>query len=411
MTRRLFGILFLISALAVPSTLSAQALPPPPTGPTEDPAETARVRIGPLFLQPNFGLKNVGIDNNVFNDASNPQRDWTGTLSLGMLAGLRFGQARLTMKTTTDYVYYAHFREERAIDGISRYQFEIRNPRIRPWIAYEKVKTHERMGFEIDARAGRAIPVYEAGVETKLGFRLSTRLIGRQRKIEYQPEEDFRGVNLAQTLDAKYQEGAAQLLYEVSPISSLRASFEMSRARFDAATIRNADDRAVYVGLEGRRDAGMEGTVDIGWKERKAVDPRAPSFSGFVARGTGAIIFAEQVRFAFAVDRDTQWSYEEAYTFYVQSGASTTITWRPYQRFDIEASGRHYWLDYEQGLDERAVLRTDKVYSYGGGIGIFLRGYPGTRLGIGVEQASRESVLDDRNYRTLRYLTNVGFSF
>lgn len=411
MTRRLFGMVVLILALAVPSTMYAQALPPPPTGPTEDPADTARVRLGPLFLQPNFGLKNVGIDNNVFNDAANPQRDWTGTVSLGMLAGLRFGQARLTMKTTTDYVYYANFVDERAIDGNSRYQFEIRNPRIRPWIAYEKAKTHERAGFEIDSRAGRAVPLYEVGVEAKLGFRLSTRLIGRQRKVEYQTEEGFRGVKLADTLDAKYEEGAVQVLYEVSPLSSLRASAEMSRVRFDKATIRDADDRAIYLGLEGRRDAGMEGTVDLGWKERKAVDPRAPSFSGVVARGTGAIVFAEQVRVAFAVDRDTQWSYEEAYTFYVQSGAATTITWRPFQRFDIEATGRHYWLDYEQGLDERAVLRTDKVYSFGGGVGIFLRGYPGTRLGIGVEQAARESVLDDRDYRTLRYLTHVGFSF
>ncbi len=411
MTRRLFGMVVLISALAVPSTMYAQALPPPPTGPTEDPAETARVRIGPLFLQPNFGLKNVGLDNNVFNNPANPERDWTGTLSLGMLAGLRFGQARLTLKTTTDYVYFAHFREERAIDGISRYQFEIRNPRIRPWIAYEKTKTHDRAGFEIDSRAGRAVPVYEVGVETKLGFRLSTRLIGRQRKVEYQTEEDYRGVNLAATLDAKYEEGAVQLLYEVSPLSSLRAAFEMTRVRFDTATVRNSEDRAVYLGLEGRRDAGMEGTVDIGWKEQTPVDPRVPVFSGFVARGTGAIVFAEQVRVAFAVSRDTAWSFDDAYTFYVQSGGATTVTWRPHQRFDIEATGRHYWLDYEQGLENRAVARTDKTYSYGGGIGIFLRGYPGTRLGIGVEQAARESVFDDRDYRTLRYLTHVGFSF
>lgn len=410
MALRPFGIV-LILALAATSTAYAQAEPPPPTGPTEDPADTARVRIGPLFLQPEFGLKNVGLDNNVFNDPADPQRDWTGTLALGMHAGLRYGQARLTVKTTTNYVYYAHFREERAIDGHTRYQFEIRNPRIRPWIAFDKVKSHERSGFEIDSRAGRSVPTYEAGLEAKLGFRLSTRLVAFQRKVAYQEEERFRGVDLADTLDTRTDQGALQVLYEVSPLSSLRLGLEMSRIRFDTASIRNADDRAVYIGLEGRRDAGMEGTVDIGWKDRKPADPRAPSFSGLVARGSGAVVFAEQVRVAFGLDRDPQWSYEEAYTFYVQSGASTTITWRPYQRFDIQATGRHYWLDYRHGLDDRAVLRTDKIYSYGGGIGIFLRGYPGTRLGIGVEQAARESQLEDRNYRTLRYLTNVGFSF
>ena len=148
MTRR-FRALAVVLALAVPIAARAQSLPPPPSGPVEDPAETARVRWGPLFLQPEFGLKNVGLDNNVFNDPADPQQDWTGTVGLGMLAGLRFGPARLTLKTTTDYVWYAHFKSERAIDGVSRYQFELRTARLRPWIAYEKAKTHDRPTFEM----------------------------------------------------------------------------------------------------------------------------------------------------------------------------------------------------------------------------------------------------------------------
>lgn len=408
---RRVGALVVIAALATPVWARAQSLPPPPTGPTEDPAETARVRIGPLFLQPHFGLKNVGLDNNVFNDPVNPRKDWTATVSLGMLAGLRFGPARLTMRTTSDYVWYADFKSERAIDGNSRYQFEIRSPRIRPWIAYEKTKSHERAGFEIDQRAGRVVPLYEAGLEYKVGFRLGTRIIARQRKTEFDKLDFERGVQLSQTLDNTTQEGALQLLYEISPLSSLRMSAEVSQVRFREAVGRDADDRVFLIGIEGRRGAGIEGTVDVGWKDRVSLDPAAPSFSGIVARGTAAIILREQVRVAFGLDRDTVWSFEDFYTFYVQSGGSTTVTWRPHQRFDIEATGRHYWLDYEQGLDARAVLRTDKIYSYGGGVGFFISGYPGTRLGLSVERAARESVIEDRRYNNLRYYTHVGFSF
>ena len=285
MTPRRPAILALIRALAVPAAARAQSLPPPVAGPVEDPAETARVKIGPLFLQPEFGLKDVGLDNNVFNEPANPRRDWTATLGLGMLAGLRFGPARLTLKTTTDYVWYAHYREERAIDGVSRYQFEVRTPRIRPWLAYEKAKSHERPTFEIDARAGREVPTYEAGVEYKIGFRLSTRLVARQRAFEYQPEETFRGVRLADTLDATQRVGAVQLLYEISPLSSLRLSGEMSRIEFDTAEIRDADDIAGYIGLEGRRDAGIEGHIDVGWMKRTPRNSEAPAFSGVVARG------------------------------------------------------------------------------------------------------------------------------
>ena len=411
LTRRLIAILTVVTALATPVLARAQSLPPQPTGPVEDPAETAKVRFGPLFLQPDFGLKNVGLDNNVFNDYQNIQEDWTGTISLGMLAGLRFGPTRLTVKTNTDYIYFAHIKEERSIDGVTRYQFEVRTPRLRPWVAFEKTKSHERFGFEIDARAGRNSGMYEAGVEYKVGFRLGTRLIGRQRDSSYQEEETFRGVKLADTLNSTVTEGAVQLLYELSPLSSLRVSGEIARNRFETATQRDSEDRSVFVGIEGRQGAGMEGQIDIGWTQRKADDPTAPNFEGLVARGSAAIIFWEQVRVAFGLDRAPQWSFEQLYSFYVQSGGSTTVTWRPHQRFDIVATGRHYWLDYDEGLDESAVLRTDKVYSYGGGIGFFIRGYPGTRIGLIAERAARESVLEDRRYDSMRYYTQVGFSF
>ena len=410
MTRRQIGILAVIAALATPATALAQ-LPPPPTGPAGDPAETARVRIGPLFLQPEFGLKDVGLDNNVFNDPENPQKDWAGTVSLGMLAGLRFGPTRLTVKTNTDYVYYARFKDERSIDGQTRYQFEVRSPRLRPWIAYEKSKTHARAGFEVDERAGRVIPTYEAGAEVKIGFRLSARLIGRQVKTDYQDEESFRGVDLEQTLDFTNRGGLAELHYELSPLSSLRLSAAVQQARFRTATIRDADDVSFTLGIEGRQGAGMEGYVDVGWKERKSADPAGGTYTGLIARGSAAIILFEEVRVAVGLDRDTQWSYEEFYTFYVQSGASAIVTWRAHQRLDIEGRARHHWLDYKHGVDERAVLRTDKTFAYGGGIGFFIRGYPGTRVGLHVERSARQSVLDDRRFDTLRYYTNVGFSF
>jgi hypothetical protein len=406
-----FGILVVVAALAMPVSTRAQSLPPPPSGPVEDPAETARVRLGPLFLQPEFGLKDVGLDNNVYNDPADPTQDWTATLGLGMLAGLRFGPARLTVRTSTDYIWYARETTERAIDGLTRYQFEVRTPRLRPWIAYEKAKTHERPNFEVDARAGRTVPTYEAGVEFKIGFRLSTRLIALRRAIEYQTEETFRGVQLSEALDADLEMGAFQLLYEISPLSSLRASVEGNRTRFDTAKIRDADDIAAYLGIEGRRDAGIEGNIDVGWMQRTPRDSSAPAYSGLVARGSAAVILAEQVRVAFALDRNMQWSYEQFYTFYVQSGGSTTVTWRPHQRLDLVATGRHYWMEYEDGLDARAVARVDKLYGYGGGIGVFVRGYPGTRLGLNVERATRESVIEGRGYDGLRYYTQVGFSF
>lgn len=395
----------------MPAAARAQTGPPPPTGPVEDPAETAKIRLGPLFMQPNFGLRDVGRDNNVFNDPADPQSDWMATVNMGMLAGLRFGPARLTVRTDSNYIYYAHFRSERAIDGNTRTQFEVVNPRLRPWIAMERRKSHDRAGLEIDERASREMPAYEAGVEFRPGFRLGTRLTYRHREIEYQDEETFEGESLAAALDARYQDLALQLLYEISPLSSFRFSGEVSRARFDVATIRDADDIAVFAGIEGKRDAAIEGYIEAGWRERKARDPLAPSFSGPVARASAAFVLWDQVRIAFGADRDLAWSGDEAYTFYVQQGGTTSVAWRPHDRFEIVGTGRYYDLVYEDPIGEAVDPRTDSVYSYGGGIGFFLRGYPGTRLGVTAERAVRESVLAGRRYDTPRIFTTVGFSF
>lgn len=402
---------FALALVAAPSALYAQTLPPVPTGPVEDPAETAKIRLGPLFMQPNFGLRDVGRDNNVFNDPADPKSDWTATVNMGMLAGLRYGPARFTVKTDSNYIWFARERTERSIDGHTRAQLEVRSERLRPWIAMERAKTHDRAGLEIDARAGRELPSYDAGIEYRPGFRLGMRLVAKQREVRYQDDDAFRGQKLADVLDADYQDGALQLLYELSPLSAIRLSAEVSRARFDVATIRDADDYAFYGGIEGRRDAAVEGYIELGWRERTPLDSAAPSYSGIVARAAAAFVLGDQVRVSFGADRDIPWSYEDAYTFYVQQGGTTTVTWRPHDRVELQGTGRHYWLDYEQGLDARAVLRTDKVYSYGGGFGFFIRGYPGTRLGVTVERAVRDSVLADRRYDTPRVYTTVGFSF
>jgi hypothetical protein len=409
--RAWIAVVTLGTLLSVPATALAQTLPPPPSGPVSDPAESAKVKIGPLFMNPNFGFRNVGLDNNVYNDPENPVQDWTATVTMGMLAGVRYGPMRFTYKTATDYVYFAEERSERAIDGASRIQLELRTDRFRPWIAKDAQKTHDRAGLEIDSRAGRELPAYEAGVETRFGFRLGTRLVVRQRKVDYEEQEEFRGLNLSQALNATYEDATLALLYEISPLSNFRFTGEVSRVRFETAKIRDSDDRAVFVGIEGKKDAALEGYVDVGWRERTARDPIAPSFKGIIARASASFVLWEEVLVAFGADRDLLWSYEELYTFYVQQGASTVITWRPHERFDIVGTGRRYQLVYDRGIDERAVLRTDTVFNYGAGVGFFIRGYPGTRLGVAVERSARESVLADRRFDTTRFLTNVGFSF
>src|SRR5438105_4066269 len=45
--------------------------------------EETRFRLGPVRLQPIFGLRDTGYDNNVFGTPDDPVSDWRSTVSAG----------------------------------------------------------------------------------------------------------------------------------------------------------------------------------------------------------------------------------------------------------------------------------------------------------------------------------------
>ena len=72
MTQRLFRIAVaaLLAAVAAPAAAQDWSRPDP----TLEPWRDARLRIGPLFFNPNFQLRDLGIDQNVFNDVPGAER-------------------------------------------------------------------------------------------------------------------------------------------------------------------------------------------------------------------------------------------------------------------------------------------------------------------------------------------------
>ena len=45
------------------------------------PREAAQIELGPLSLYPSLRIVDAGIDENVFNDADNPKKDFTFTVA------------------------------------------------------------------------------------------------------------------------------------------------------------------------------------------------------------------------------------------------------------------------------------------------------------------------------------------
>ena len=100
---RLFVFCALSSALLVSSPAAAQQ--PEATDPT--------ITIGPISLRPTFLIRNIGRDDNVFNDQTDPKRDFTMTFSPATTVGLKARRLKVSLSEGADYVYFKKYVLER----------------------------------------------------------------------------------------------------------------------------------------------------------------------------------------------------------------------------------------------------------------------------------------------------------
>lgn len=384
----------------------ARAQQPPPT--PEDLADRARIRFGPFYLQTWMMVTNAGLDTNVFNDSEEPKEDYTFTLTPGLDGGMRAGVARLNVRAATDYVWYRIYKSEQGVDGATRLQFELRGAWLRPFVVAEWVNTRSRPGYEIDARAERNTPSYEGGVDVRIASRTWIVLAYRQGKTQFLAGEVYQNVALDQALNNTTKTANAGLRLDVSPLTSLTLSAQLQRVRFDSAAIRDNDNYAFLSTLDFSPDALLTGRASVGYRSLQAQAAGAPDYRGVVANVNLNWTALSSTSLGFGVERDVAYSFEVLYPYYLQNGVNASVTQRLVGSLEAAARGRHAWLDY-QVLENAALQRSDRVTSYGGGIGY--RFGDQTRLGLDVEQVERHSDLPDRQYRGLRVFGSVRYGF
>ena len=63
------------------------------------------LKFGPLSIQPSIVFQNIGQDPNVFNSATDPQSDFTMTISPKVNVIFHVRKSKTTFTQTTDYVF------------------------------------------------------------------------------------------------------------------------------------------------------------------------------------------------------------------------------------------------------------------------------------------------------------------
>jgi hypothetical protein len=402
------GLVFVCCLYGAPAF--AQSFVPP--DPKVRPWATAKMNLGPVYFAPTFELRDVGIDDNVFNEKEFQKKDLTGTLAMRSTVGIHFGEAViLQFGQANSYIWYRRYRTERSIENGLNATLEFRTEKFRPWVRWFKSKSSQRSGTEIDERAERQSPNIDFGMDVDLAFRMGLSVAGKHSKLKYKDTEEFDGINLGTVLNNTTDSAQGFFRYQVSDLTDVVVGADFERARFGGTPLRDADSYNYYAGIRLKQGASIVGNLTAGYKRQAHKDPTVPDFSGVTANFNAALVPSEFFRFEFTASRDLGYSYLERYPYFIEEAGSGEMTSRFSEYFDVILKARGTWLRYNDTVDGSKDPRTDRTVVLGIGGGFFVGGGNGTRLGLLFEHHRRDSPVDLRNYKTNKISSNYRFSF
>jgi len=377
------------------------------------PWTTAQITFGPIYLAPTFELKDVGIDNNVLNDEVNPKSDLTGTLAMRTLAGIHLGGDRLVFQVQQNnaYIWYRRYRSERSIDGTLNFVLELRTAMFRPWVRWDKTKSSQRQGYEIDERAERKTPTFDFGLDFTAPFRIGASATMRRARLRFADTEEYDGTNLSEALDSNSDAYTGFLRYAFSEYTDFIVGVDYSRDRFTKSPLRDNDSENYYAGVSIKTGTVFTGSATVGFRNQSHLVSTVPNYRGLTANVGMGILPNEFFRFEVNATRDMQYTYQELYPFMIEEGASASMTNRFAEHFDAVYSARWRRLSYNETINGLTSPHSDRTVVLGLGAGYYVGGGSGTRLGLLFEHTQRVSPIAGRSFTNNRISSNYRFSF
>ena len=371
--------------------------------PPADPLPPGTLILGPVRITPGLLLKDMGVDNNVFNEPVDPKSDFTFTVTPRAEVLFRMRRLRLNVTTASDYVYYQTYSSERGTNLYSSARIELDLGILKPYVSATALNSRGRVNAEIDARARHRDVLYAGGVSLKVASRTNLLLNVTHGKVDYESDEEFRGVPLDESLNGTKSSIDGGLAIALTPLTTFSMTVAREEQRFSFSPERDADAWRVSPAFLFNPTGYLSGSASVGFRQFHTRSPDLPDYSGVVsAVSVSATIYGRnQVSGVF--NRDVQYSYDTAAAYYLGTGGSLTWTLLVVGPIDIRGTAGRTLMDYtvSGGLDGR-----DTTTTYGGGIGY--RFSNRARVGVNAEWSRRGSTISsDRSYRNNRIFAGL----
>jgi hypothetical protein len=359
-------------------------------------AEPGTITIGPVTIKPTFMIRNIGRDNNVKNEASNPKTDFTMTLSPTAEVVFQPRRLKLTYTQATDYVYFKKYKEERGTNQSASLRADLDLGVLQPYVGVTGANTKARLNHEVDARARHNDRTYVAGVTAKLFTRTSATVGVRRFRTRFEEAAEFRGQRLADTLNSRIEAVEGSVAVALTPLTSVGLRMAKERQIFDQSRERDSDTLRIMPTISFSPLGLINGTVAVGHRKFTPRDPATPGFSGLVVAVTSGVTLFDNHRVDVSMTRDLTYSYDPETPYFIGTSATVAWTFAIGGPFDIRTSATRDRMRYEAATGD-AEPQFDNFEEYGVGVGVRFRRR--LRVGVQADFVSRDSKMSaDRNY-------------
>jgi hypothetical protein len=401
--RTCFRILFVLAAVSAAPVVSAQTTAEPDTS-------RARVRIGPLSLNPTIELTNLGVDSNVFNEPEGEEkRDFTFTVTPKTDAWIKFGRTWITGAIREDVVWYQTYSSERSGNTAYNIGWTVPLNRLAFGVAGTYLSTRDRPGFEIDARSQRAERGYKGLVEYRALAKTFFGVRAEHLQVDFDKDEIFLGESLADELNRSANNVSLAVRHQLTPLTSISVDVGRSQDRFEFSPLRDSDSTVAGVQVTFDPFALIKGTARIGYRNFVPADKSLPGYAGSIAAVDLTYTLMGTTRLTLNVGRDVQYSYDVNQPYYLQTGITGSFAQQIYGPLDAVVRAGIQKLNYQDRIGEEVEVsnRTDEVLLVGGGFGYHLG--RDLRLGFNVDKQKRVTDVSRRKYNTLRFGMSVTY--
>jgi hypothetical protein len=356
--------------------------------------EAGAIKLGPLSLAPGLTIREMGHDDNVFDEAVNPKDDWViaGTPDIAVFARTRFAQ--VSAYAGSDMQWYHTYESENDIGVSLRGRLDLLASRFTPFIAGGRIKNRTRPNGEIDTRADQQLDEFSGGLAYELSPHAQFFVAAIRTDVDYLDAfED--GVSLSQSLSHRGTDYQAGFTTALTPLLGFQMRGSYREDEFVADPLRNGTSRSGTAVFNFDASAVISGTASIGYEDYKPDDPLVEPFRGVTGSGFIVYPFLEFGRFNFGYSRGKDYSFDTAEAYYLENTFRIIYTQRLIGQVDLQGQASKSYFDY--GHRAGATERRDTLESYNGNLGYNLRNR--TRIAANYEYARRRSPdIADRNF-------------